>query len=114
MKESTPRRFSFIEPMQALPVAKLPDGDWLYEVKLDGYRALAFKDSKDVRLISRNKKAFDSCGPLGKQFGLEGLVAKKTATAIELLSGGTSLVLAPSYSYLTDGYRLRAQREVRR
>src|SRR5262245_55611028 len=47
---------SFIEPMQALPVAKLPDGDWLYEVKLDGYRALAFKDGKDVRLMSRNNK----------------------------------------------------------
>jgi bifunctional non-homologous end joining protein LigD len=45
---------SFIEQMQALPVEKLPEGDWLYEVKLDGYRALAFKDGKDVRLISRN------------------------------------------------------------
>src|SRR5262249_31170224 len=34
-------------------------GDWLYEIKFDGYRALAFKDGKDVRLVSRNKKAFD-------------------------------------------------------
>ena len=42
--------------MQALPVQKLPEGDWLYEVKLNGYRARAFKDSKDVRLISRNNK----------------------------------------------------------
>src|SRR5262245_21039698 len=42
--------------MNALPVQKLPEGDWLYEVKLDGYRALAFKDGKDVRLISRNNK----------------------------------------------------------
>jgi bifunctional non-homologous end joining protein LigD len=56
MKPISARRPSFIEPMQALPVAKLPDGDWLYEVKLDGYRALAFKDSRDVRLISRNNK----------------------------------------------------------
>jgi bifunctional non-homologous end joining protein LigD len=31
----------------------------LYEIKFDGYRALAFKDGKDVRLISRNKKPFD-------------------------------------------------------
>jgi len=45
--------------MKALPVEKLPDGDYLYEIKFDGYRALAFKDSKDVRLVSRNKKAFD-------------------------------------------------------
>src|SRR6516165_827321 len=33
--------------------------DWLYEIKFDGHRALAFKDGKDVRLVSRNKKAFD-------------------------------------------------------
>ena len=59
MKEGTPRSFSFIEPMNALPVQKLPEGDWLYEVKHDGYRALAFKGGKDVRLVSRNKKAFD-------------------------------------------------------
>jgi bifunctional non-homologous end joining protein LigD len=45
--------------MKALPVDKLPEGDWLYEIKFDGYRALAFKDGKDVRLVSRNKKAFD-------------------------------------------------------
>src|SRR5215470_14308188 len=45
--------------MKALPVDKLPEGDWLYEIKHDGYRALAFKDGKDVRLVSRNEKAFD-------------------------------------------------------
>jgi len=56
MKEAALGRFSFIEPMNALPVQKLPEGDWLYEVKLDGYRALAFKDRKDVKLISRNNK----------------------------------------------------------
>jgi bifunctional non-homologous end joining protein LigD len=50
---------SFIAPMQALPAEKLPEGDWLYEIKLDGYRALAFKDGKDVRLVSRNQKAFN-------------------------------------------------------
>lgn len=50
---------SFIEAMQALLVEKLPEGDWLYEVKLDGYRALAFKDGKEVRLISRNNKQFN-------------------------------------------------------
>jgi hypothetical protein len=47
---------TFIAPMQALSVDKLPEGDWLYEIKLDGYRALAFKDGKNVRLVSRNNK----------------------------------------------------------
>jgi bifunctional non-homologous end joining protein LigD len=59
MKPISARRASFIEPMQALAVEKLPEGDWLYEVKLDGYRALAFKDSKDVRLVSRNNKSLN-------------------------------------------------------
>src|SRR5215470_15974702 len=45
--------------MKARPVEKLPEGDWLYEIKFDGYRALVFKNGKDVRLVSRNKKAFD-------------------------------------------------------
>lgn len=45
--------------MKALLVEKLPEGgDWLYEIKHDGYQALAFKDGKDVRLVSRNNKAF--------------------------------------------------------
>jgi ATP-dependent DNA ligase len=45
------RTFSFVEPMKALPVEKLPEGDCLYEIKFDGYRALAFKDGKEVRLV---------------------------------------------------------------
>jgi bifunctional non-homologous end joining protein LigD len=59
MKAGAQRGFSFIEPMKALPVEKLPEGDWVYEIKFDGYKALAFKDGKDVRLVSRNKKPFD-------------------------------------------------------
>jgi len=45
--------------MKALPVQKLPEGGWIYEIKFDGYRALAFKNGKDVRLVSRNNKTFD-------------------------------------------------------
>jgi len=50
---------SFVEPMKALPVEKLPEGDWIYEIKHDGYRALCFKDGEDVRPTSRNGNAFD-------------------------------------------------------
>lgn len=40
--------------MQAKLVTQLPSGEgWLYEVKLDGYRALAVKDADSVRLLSR-------------------------------------------------------------
>ena len=59
MKANVQKAPSFIEPMKALPVEALPEGDWLYEIKHDAYRALAFKEGKDVRLVSRNNKAFD-------------------------------------------------------
>ena len=40
--------------MAALNTAKLPEGQqWLYEVKWDGYRALAYKERGTVRLLSR-------------------------------------------------------------
>jgi bifunctional non-homologous end joining protein LigD len=52
MKQGAAQNFSFIEPMNALPVRDLPVGDWLYELKFDGYRALSFKAGKEVRLIS--------------------------------------------------------------
>jgi bifunctional non-homologous end joining protein LigD len=43
--------------MAATLVRELPDSDvWLYEVKLDGYRALIIKDQNEVSLISRNRK----------------------------------------------------------
>jgi bifunctional non-homologous end joining protein LigD len=57
MKQVAAATFVFIEPMKALPVRELPVGDWLYELKFDGYRALAFKAGKEVRLISRNRSS---------------------------------------------------------
>jgi bifunctional non-homologous end joining protein LigD len=43
--------------MAAQPVTVLPAGDaWLYEAKLDGYRALLIKEGKRVRIFSRNEK----------------------------------------------------------
>jgi bifunctional non-homologous end joining protein LigD len=40
--------------MVALITAKLPDGEqWLYEVKWDGYRAIALKRGSSVHLLSR-------------------------------------------------------------
>jgi len=47
----------FIEPMYALAVQKLPDGnEWLYEIKFDGYRFLAGTDGTGVTLLVETRK----------------------------------------------------------
>jgi bifunctional non-homologous end joining protein LigD len=45
-----------IHPMLATPVDKPFDGaDWLFEIKWDGYRAIAFIEDGKLRLVSRNQ-----------------------------------------------------------
>ena len=54
----------FIEPMLLLRTEKLPDGpQWLHELKLDGYRALAIKTGGKVLLRSRNDNDFNARYP---------------------------------------------------
>lgn len=51
--------------MECLAVSKLPKGSqWLWEIKLDGYRAQAVKSSGNLFLLSRRQKS------LSKQFPL--------------------------------------------
>ena len=55
-----PARAAFIQPMLLLPTERLPEGsNWSYELKLDGYRALAVKTGGSVRLRSRNDNDFN-------------------------------------------------------
>lgn len=66
-EEKIPQKISmpkWIGPMLA-NVADKPfdDENWLFEIKWDGYRALAFIDDKRVSLLSRNQKSFNDLFP---------------------------------------------------
>jgi bifunctional non-homologous end joining protein LigD len=54
----------FVKPMKATAVAQLPEGDeWIYEIKWDGYRAMALKQGNEVRLLSLKEKNLTSDFP---------------------------------------------------
>jgi bifunctional non-homologous end joining protein LigD len=46
----------FVAPMQAMLVDSIRPGNWIYEIKFDGYRALALRGGNETRILSRNEK----------------------------------------------------------
>jgi bifunctional non-homologous end joining protein LigD len=46
--------------MQAKLVDSMRPGDWIYEIKFDGYRALALRGGSETRVLSRNQKDLGS------------------------------------------------------
>jgi ATP-dependent DNA ligase len=64
LKVPTTTKARFIEPMLLLRMEKLPKGsEWQIELKLDGYRELAFKTGGKVHLRSRNDNDFNTRYP---------------------------------------------------
>jgi bifunctional non-homologous end joining protein LigD len=42
--------------MKAKLVDSIRPGDWIYEIKFDGYRALVLRGGNETRVLSRNEK----------------------------------------------------------
>jgi DNA ligase D-like protein (predicted ligase) len=63
--ESLPKaKAAFIDPMLLLRTGALPEAaEWLYELKLDGYRALGINSAGRVQLRSRNDNDFSARYP---------------------------------------------------
>ena len=134
----------WLAPMLAtLSKETFSDRQWIYERKLDGERALAFKDGQSVRLLSRNRKDLSATYPelldaLGRQpltnFVVDGEVVafSKEVTSFSRLQGRMQLKdpeevrrsrIAVFYylydilhvdSYLTDRLPLRSRKGILR
>ncbi|ATC64134.1 ATP-dependent DNA ligase [Nibricoccus aquaticus] len=112
----------FIAPMQALLVDE-PErsGEWLYEIKFDGFRALAFKHGDSVHLLSRNEKDFaekfpeiaDAMAELAIDDAiLDGEIValnKKGLSSFQLLQGLEDGERPPLYFYVFDLLQLDGQ-----
>jgi bifunctional non-homologous end joining protein LigD len=111
-----------MEPMKATLVDSIRPGDWIYEIKLDGYRALALRGGNQTRILSRNQK------DLGKKFqiiadSIAGLAVQdavidgeivalddKVRPSFQLLQGfDMGLVRPPIVFYAFDLLRLNGQ-----
>ena len=45
-----------VEPMLAKPLTAIPQGDYLFEPKWDGFRSIVFRDGAEVEIGSRNER----------------------------------------------------------
>ena len=45
-----------VAPMLAKPVDAIPDGDYVFEPKWDGFRSIVFRDGDEVEIGSRNER----------------------------------------------------------
>src|SRR5438270_2245325 len=62
--QKEPAALRFVAPMECKKVERIPEGtDWQYELKLDGYRAIAVKQSGELMLYSRYGNSFNADFP---------------------------------------------------
>jgi ATP-dependent DNA ligase len=87
-----------------MPLARLnapfDHPDWIFEPKLDGFRAVAYVEGGTCRLVSRKRNAFKTFEPLAQAIGqeLSGLSARLGAARISgCCLGHERLVKYPRY-----------------
>jgi len=90
------------EPMLATPALDVPRGDdWIFEVKFDGYRALAYVHGGECKLVSRKGNDLTSrFEPVGKE------IVKATKSPNAVLDGEVARLTAEgrtSFSELQQG-----------
>jgi bifunctional non-homologous end joining protein LigD len=93
LKKAPKQKFyTSIEPMLATLVDKpFDDDEWIYEVKWDGYRTVAFMNKGEVELKSRNDKSFnDKFYPIHDELKSLGIDAVMDGEVVVLGKGGTA------------------------
>lgn len=55
LKILQPDDVKFVDPMKARLVDEAPEGDWEYEVKFDGFRAVTYRQGSGICLLSRTR-----------------------------------------------------------
>ena len=104
-----------IHPMLASSVAKaFDDPDWLFEIKWDGYRAVAFIEDGRVRLVSRNQNdltaQFSELGSLPQFVNAQRAILDGEIVALDE-EGRPSFSLIQQRTGLQPGKRRLARRE---
>src|SRR5690242_14256337 len=62
--------FRAVQPMPLRSsVEPFDDPDWIFELKYDGFRALAYVEEGRCRLVSRNGNEFKSFSSLSQELG---------------------------------------------
>ena len=90
-RSASPARLpEFVEPMKAKLVGSAPPGHWIYEIKFDGYRALALRGGSETRILSRNQKDLGTKFTVSVWRSLRPRITETKMDRIENASAGPS------------------------
>jgi ATP-dependent DNA ligase len=96
-----------VAPMLAKPVEAIPDGDYVFEPKWDGFRSIVFRDGDEVEIGSRNERPMTRYFPevvagimaeLPERCVLDGEIVVPDATARRLDFEALQLRIHPAAS----------------